>query len=89
MELHNRIQAIGRHMVHVLSQQMKQGEITLSRAREIARFYLDKIRTAGDDQELTFHIETMMTELPEMHLVVRSEKMRLMRKEHDSQVQAI
>ena len=76
MTLQEHIQRVGREMVAILSRQMKAGKIALSRAREIARFYLDKIRVASSEQELQQDLDVMEKEIPEMRTVVEMERAR-------------
>lgn len=79
MDVSRRIELIGKHMVEVLIDQLKSGEIALMRAQQAGRYYLDRIKTAGTHTELSEHVQTMLTELPEMHVVVRSDKIRMMK----------
>jgi len=81
MDVSRRIELIGKHMVEILIDQLKNGEIALMRAQQVGRYYLDRIKTAGTHTELSQHVQTMLTELPEMHVVVRSDKIRMMKLE--------
>lgn len=87
MEVSTRIELIGKHMVEILIEQLKNGEIALHRAQHAAHFYLEKIKTAGSHTELTQHVQTMLTELPEMHVAVRSDKIRMIKVEQKNSQQ--
>lgn len=79
MDVSRRIELIGKHMVEVLIDQLKNGQIVLMRAQQVGQYYLDRIRTAGTHTELSECVQTMLTEVPEMQVVVRSDKIRMMK----------
>lgn len=67
-------------MAHILINDLREGKIALERAQQIAGYYLDKLSLAGTHTEIDQHVETMLTEMPEMHMVIRSDKMRTLHK---------
>jgi len=80
MDVSRRIELIGRHMVEILIKDLREGKIALERVQQIAGYYLDKLSVAGTHTELDKHVQTMLTEMPEMHMIVRSDKMRQLHK---------
>ena len=79
MTLEKRIERIAHHIVEVLVGHLSKGTIEVEHARNAARYYVDKIQIAGEHTELTKHMEAMIIKIPEMHIVVRSDKMLMAR----------
>lgn len=75
MDLQQHIKLIGQQMVEILAGGMKSGKIALSRAKEIARFYLSDIRKVKNEVELEHDLEIMERNMPEMKSVIETEKM--------------
>lgn len=76
MDLKEHVQIVGKYMLEIVIRGLKSGNLAIDRAREIARFYLNKIRNASSEEELQHDLDIMEQELPEMKDVVMMEKAR-------------
>ena len=72
MEHH--ITRIGRNMVELLAHRLQSGDITLSRAKEVANFYLEHISLAKTEDDLTNAMKKVHQDFPELEPIVRTEK---------------
>lgn len=75
-DVSERAHRIGKHMVEVVVASLHNGTMSVERAKHVASFYLQKLHPADSHEALDTQMHTMLQELPEMQVVVRSDKMK-------------